>query len=231
VGLLAGLGRRSEARAEYERALARDPADLDLLCRYAEDLIAWGDLPGYRRACARLLRRPPPDRELAYRVARACVLGPRAVGDMGWVVRLADWAAREPAATEEVLRGPEGPAVGVPLLVAAALARAGRDAEAARLLAQPDVRERREARQLLALVLRRQGREREAARLEAHALEVRDVAARAAGLAGLAAGPLRGLAVASAQPAQTQQLGWADWRGLLPATRPTEREGPKVSER
>jgi tetratricopeptide (TPR) repeat protein len=87
-------GRWPEAAAEYARAVALLD-DAELWCEYAPSLLLAGDAAGYRRACAHVLERfgTTKDGRVAYLAARICSLGPDAVADPEWPVRLGKRAA------------------------------------------------------------------------------------------------------------------------------------------
>jgi len=145
---------------------------------FAEASLRAGGEVTYRAVCRRMLRTMPADPVIAGQVVRACTLLPDAVDDWGRLLRVAELAG-----------GRAG--------VAAVLIRAGRPADALRVLGRPSDRQTR----LLALLA--------AGRLPsgtAHA------ALGVIGLAGLGRPTL--LPIVAYEP-----LPWDDWRGLIPAVR------------
>jgi hypothetical protein len=136
------------------------------------------------------------------------VLGSDAVPDPNRLVRLIEVPRRLPAPQPELdpdaieIEVPREPAY--PLLVAAALLRAGRPVDALRQLDRSDVRDR-SANWLRMIAHRRAGPEREAAQLEA-LLSPGSLVPRL----GLVAGPL------ALSADLTPYYHWDDWRDVLP---------------
>jgi tetratricopeptide (TPR) repeat protein len=232
---LAELARWKEAAADLGRALDVLPEDEALRCRHAEFLLAAGDLAGYRRACAALMRRRPASPDQGYRVARVCLLGPEALRDLGPVIRLAEWALRSPDPSSEREGAP-------PLLVAAALLRAGRFSAAVASLSHPDHRGNPAAQRLLLLAYRRQGRRGEAEKLQEQLLappgrkQQGRLHQQATALVARAGAPLGGVGVLGGLMVlesfrQKVQLGWADWREVLPGGKPADPGELRISTR
>ena len=117
-----------QARADYSRADAINPDDLEIAFEYAGTLLLSGDTEGYKRLCTRLLERGnklvcvnQPGRK-SYLVARICLLAPATVADAARPATLAGDAVRAQRTAWHLHT------------LGLAHFRAGRDDEAVRLL-------------------------------------------------------------------------------------------------
>lgn len=121
----AQLGQRDYADADFAQAAKVAPDLIDVPYTQALALLASGDLPGYRRVCARMLENfgQTNDAETAYRAAWIVTAVPEAVQDLQQVVKLA-----EKAVAADAKNGDYAVALG------AALYRAGRYQEVVRRL-------------------------------------------------------------------------------------------------